>query len=370
MKIDQSQTKLKVKVVLSKQNEGWVIEKMADRLCQSLVALGCDATVGNDPDPSADVNQWMSYAFADGCPGTINTMMVTHPDDPFKVGLIKERVNSGAIQLALCMSSHTANELATFGVPRERLWYVLPALDAGVVPRRIRLGITGRIYDDGRKREWMLKRLAGEMSLERFRFEIFGPGWESTGEALRLAGAEVLIDSGTEDWIGDYSRIRSSIPEWDYCLYLGMDEGCLGTLDAVSAGIKTIVTAQGFHNDIPGGITHPFTEYSELKKILENIDHEKAERDGLLTDWTWANYAADHLEIWKAMIRHAGNPVPTLELEAAHVRRRVHYSDTATVGHIASKNLRFYLRVFQPQRIRGGLARIPVLQALRKWLGR
>jgi len=361
---------LKVRIILAPQNSGWVIEKMAHRLCQGLLDLGCKAEVENAADPRADVNQWMSYAFADGCPGTINTMMVTHPDDPFKVSLIKQRVLANDIQLALCMSSHTARELETFGIPGNRLWYVLPALDECVPPRRITFGITGKIYDDGRKREWMLKRLAKDMDLKRFKFMIFGSGWEPTVEALRVGGAEVTLDPGSEDWIGDYDRIRASIPNWDYCLYLGMDEGCLGTLDAVSAGVKTIVTAQGFHNDIPGGITHPFINYNQLVEILTTINREKADREDLLVDWTWANYAADHLAIWQVMLRHGAEPVPKELLEAAQVNRRIHHGESAIKGRIASRDLAFYLRVIRPQRIRGGLARIPALQTLRKWLRR
>ncbi|MEO8080996.1 MAG: hypothetical protein ABI641_10725, partial [Caldimonas sp.] len=191
-------TVMRIRIVLAPQNAGWVIGKMAHRLCEALRKLGCTAEVAVDADSAADINHWMSFAFADGCAQTLNTMFVTHADDPFKVGLIRERLD-GPIQLALCMSRHATEELAEFGVPTERLWYVLPALDAAIAPRRIRVGITTRVYDDGRKREAFLSRLAVDMALDRFHFEIFGAGWDTVVRTLKQAGATVHHDPGSED---------------------------------------------------------------------------------------------------------------------------------------------------------------------------
>lgn len=361
---------MRIRIVLARQNAGWIIGKMAHRLCESLRALGCDADVNQEPDAKADINHWMSFAFADGCPGTLNTMLVTHPDDPFKVRLIRERVGS-AIQMALCMSAHAMRELVEFDVPQERMWYVLPAVDAPVEPRRIRIGITTRIYDDGRKREVFLSRLAREMPLDRFHFDIFGAGWDKVVADLQKGGATVSLDPGSDDWQGDYARIRTALPLFDYYLYLGMDEGSMGTLDAVSAGVKTIVTAQGFHLGLPGGITHPFTEYDELRAIFQQLDGAERAKRERLAGWTWDNYAREHLGVWQAMLRHRGSVVPREELVATQVRdAAVPAAGGAVVGRIASNSWRFYARALAPARIRGAVARIRWLQPLRRWIGR
>lgn len=362
---------MRIRIVLAKQNAGWIIGKMARRLCESLQALGCQADVQDTPDPAADVNHWMSFAFADGCPGTLNTMLVTHADDPYKVRLIRERVSS-AIQMALCMSAHAMNELADLDVPRECMWYVLPALDAPVEPRRIRIGITTRIYDDGRKREAFLSRLAREMPLDRFHFDIFGEGWEKVIADLVKAGATVSHDPGSDDWLGDYARIRAALPLFDYYVYLGMDEGSMGTLDAMSAGVKTIVTAQGFHLSLPGGITHPFTEYDELSTIFQTINAREQAKRERLKSWTWDAYAREHRGVWQAMLRHRGSRVPIEELAATQVRRAAATADgegLALQGRIASNHWRFYLRTLSPARVRGAIARIPWLQPLRRRIG-
>jgi len=362
---------MRIRIVLAPQNAGWIIGKMAHRLCESLQALGCNADVQSEADPAADINHWMSFAFADGCAGTINTMLVTHADDPFKVRLIRERVG-GAIQMALCMSAHAMHELAEFDVPKDRMWYVLPALDAPVEPRRIRIGITTRIYDDGRKREVFLTRLAREMPLDRFHFDIFGAGWEKVVSDLVKAGATVSHDPGSDDWQGDYARICAALPQFDYYLYLGMDEGSMGTLDAVSAGVKTIVTAQGFHLGLPGGITHPFTGFDELRAIFNQLDAAERGKRERLASWTWDAYAREHLGVWQAMLRHRGSSVPMQELIATQVRNAAppaDAGDAAVHGRIASNHWRFYARALAPTRIRGAIARIPWLQPLRRLIG-
>lgn len=364
---------MRIGLVLAPQNSAWVIGKMAHRLCDALVQLGHEARVSADPDPHADVNHWMSFAFADGCDETLNTMFVTHADDPFKVRLIRDLV-ARRIQLALCMSPHAVEELADLGVPRERLWFVLPAIDEPVPPRRVRIGVTTRVYDDGRKREAFLVRLARELRLDAFHFDIFGGGWEAVVAELEGAGATVSYDPGTEDWQGDYARIRTAIPSFDYYLYLGMDEGSLGTLDALSAGVKTIVTAQGFHLDLPGGIDHPFTDYDGLRDIFRRLDAKAADQRQRLAQWTWKTYASEHVGVWEAMLRARPGSVTADQLAATRHRANLVDAVGATVppiagGKIASGQLGFYLRAFAPTRIRGALARTRLLRPLRKLLG-
>jgi len=362
---------MRINIVLAAQNAGWVIGKMGHRLADGLRSDGHSVSVSESPDPSAEVNHWMSFAFADGCSQTLNTMFVTHADDPFKVRLIRERL-TGPIDLALCMSPHAAEELASFGVPRERLWHVLPAIDAPLAPRRVVIGITTRVYDDGRKRERFLQRLANDMRLDAFHFQIFGAGWESIAWKLRGAGAQVDLDAGTDDWQGDYVRMQAAIPSFDYYLYMGMDEGSLGTLDAASAGVRTIVTAQGFHMSIPGGIDHPFVTYEELREVFNGIDVRLRQRTDAYAHWSWASYAREHAAIWKSMIEHRGRPVPRAELEAATLRQSSApgAESPASHGKIATRSLRFYLRSLEPKRIRGGIARLRWLQPLRKALKR
>ena len=103
--------------------------------------------------------------------------------------------------MAICMSSMTVKQLVKDGLDRDKLCYVLPALDSGLEPRRIIIGLTTKLYPDGRKREALLVRLALEMDLSAFHFEIYGAGWESVTPVLEKAGALVRASDDRRDTV-------------------------------------------------------------------------------------------------------------------------------------------------------------------------
>ena len=49
---------------------------------------------------------------------------------------------------------------------------------------------------------------------------------------------------------------------------MGMDEGQMGVLDAHAAGVKTIVTSQGYHLDLKNSVTYPFEKFDSLLDIF------------------------------------------------------------------------------------------------------
>jgi hypothetical protein len=92
------------------------------------------------------------------------------------------------------------------------------------------------------------------------------------------------------------------MPSLDYYLYFGLDEGSMGFLDALAAGVPTIVTPQGFHLDVPDGITHPFETLADLVSILTKIAQDHRQRSHLVASWTWENYARQHLRTWTELL--------------------------------------------------------------------
>jgi hypothetical protein len=136
--------------------------------------------------------------------------------------------------------------------------------------------------------------------------------------------------------------------------------------------VKTIVTAQGFHLSIPGGITHPFVAYEELEAIFQGLARERESRHKALEAWSWEVYAREHLGIWQAMLLHRNGPVPAAQLEAAMQRRPEAESLNAPLvqGRIARRDWRFYMRSLEPSRVRGAVARLRWLQPLRKLIRR
>ena len=297
-------------LVLDPQSKGWIIEKMCHHLGSQLQYFGHQVSIGEEPHRSADINHFMMFYRIPKVIPNRSTVAITHIDDSQRLDQARRAVL--AAEMGICMSSMTVKQLVNGGVSREKLCYVLPAFDGGIQPRRIIIGLTTKLYSDGRKREALLVRLAGEMDLSQFHFEIFGTGWDKLAPLLREAGALVSVAADGNDAQADYQQIRERIPHFDYYLYLGLDEGSLGTLDALGAGVKTIVTPQGFHVDLPHGITHPFWTYDELRAVFESILEERAARVRAVAGLTWRRYAERHHFIWQTMLEGRADNLPGL----------------------------------------------------------
>jgi hypothetical protein len=295
---------MKVGIVLNRANKSWIIEKIAMRLQQELAALNVTAIISETAAADADIIHHMSWAFANTKTPQPSTMFVTHLDDSHKVSQVRATLGARTVDVGICMSSDTRQQLLDAGVKPGHVTYVSPAHDAAITPRRIRLGFTTRLYPDGRKRETLLLDVASRLRLDDFEFEIFGSGWEEVVPKLKTSGAAVVYHQETSDYLQDYQSMLAAIPGFDYYVYLGLDEGSLGTLDALSAGVKTIITPQGFHLDMPGGITHPVLSSDDLEQVFRQIVDERNARISSIRDWTWKTYAERHIEIWTAMSKN------------------------------------------------------------------
>src|SRR5262249_26027395 len=145
------------------------------------------------------------------------------------------------IEMGICMSSDTVRKLIRSGIPGEKLCYINPAHDGAVKPRKLILGITSKVQSSGCKREKILTEIADHISPTDFKFVIMGAGWD---EIVNDLGSK-FIEVDYYDHF-DYDLYCGLIPRLDYYLYFGQDEGSMGFVDALAAGIPTIVTPQGF----------------------------------------------------------------------------------------------------------------------------
>lgn len=301
----------------------WILGKFAIKLRDELLAKNIQCDISGTSDPTADINHHINYYPYDGRRTTADTIMITHIDADNKLRRVQWQLVEA--EMGVCMSAETLESLASRGIPRAKLCFVNPAHDGTMHPRKTVIGITTRVYPDGCKREGMLLELAESIFPEDFAFRIMGAGWNSIVSTLRDRGFEI-------EYVEQFDRDRydAFMSTLDYYLYLGLDEGSMGFLDALAAGVGTIVTAQGFHLDVPGGITHAFIDGPELKRIFNDIAAERKARQRAVADWTWAEYARKHISMWEYVLaRKAGRPVP----EPLHLTLRKIGID---IGHQAS----------------------------------
>lgn len=350
---------MKINLLLNPANRSWIIQKIAENLARDLEGSGVATSISDTVDDSADLVHHMSWAFANVQTRQPSTMFITHLDDLFKLNQVRAMLER-EVKVGICMSSDTMRQLQQHGCRPQSLCYISPAHDGGIPPRRIVIGITSRVYPDGRKREAVLQEVARRMDLSAFEFRIFGLGWDETNEVLRAAGAQVAYFGETDDFRKDYETLQAAIPHFDYYLYLGMDEGSLGTLDALAAGVATIVTPQGFHLDLPDGITHPVISADDLAAVFAKVQAERQTRIAAVSGLTWAHYARSHAEVWQAILAEAPLPVrasntvaaPSALVSAMEAQRRA----------MARRN------ALSPRRMLSALSHHPLLKPARRHL--
>jgi hypothetical protein len=287
---------MRVRIVSYEDVNAWILGKFARKMEEELLKLGVKVDIGNEPDPAADINHHIIYLdYKPVKSSAIDTLMITHIDNQAKLQLIKEQLN--VARLGICMSADTMKLLGDFGISHQKICYVNPAHDGVIKSRKFSVGLSFKIHADGRKREQLLVKVTDNVSADDFKFVIMGEGWEDIILNMRSKGFEVEYFPGF-----DYAKYVELVPTFDYFMYMGQDEGAMSYTDALSAGVKTIVTPQGYHLDAPGGITHAFNTGEELVAVFKKIAEEKTQRINAVRTWTWEHYAIKHLDLWNYLL--------------------------------------------------------------------
>lgn len=287
---------LKVRIV--DMESGWIIGKFARKLCEELQKLGIDAELVSKRDPSADINHYPLYTYIDySVSKHINdTMMITHVDSLSKVELIKGRLKTYG--MGICMSKDTMEKLTSWGVPRQKLCYINPAHDHVIKPRKFVIGLTYKTHSDCRKRDEFLIDICKRIDKEYFKIVIMGTGWDKIIDEIKALGIETEY---YPEFV--YDTYINLVPTFDFFLYFGNDEGNMGYLDALAAGVETIVTPQGFHLDAKGGLSYPCENINDYVRTFEEIADRKKKLVASVEEWTWENFAKKHIEVWNYILK-------------------------------------------------------------------
>lgn len=283
-----------IKVNIVCWDQGWILRKFADRLCENLMSLGVDVSIGVHTDPTADINHHVQFGIC--IPEKQDTIMVSHVDCEYWLDILKIQLQTA--KLAICMSKETVDRLTMLGIPRQKLCYVSPAHDHAVKPKKYVIGITHRNHGDFRNRETTVLDIFSVLNPKFFILKIMGDGWDDIVTHMEKMGFEVEYYP-----MFDYQRYQEMIPELDYYMFFGNDEGSMGFLDALAAGVETIVTPQGFHMDLKDGITYPCKTVKEFAEALLELQRKRERLIKLVEPLTWENYAKKHIEIWECLLK-------------------------------------------------------------------
>lgn len=201
--------------------------------------------------------------------------------------------------MGICMSRETMETMQTYGIPANKLCYINPAHDGVIRPKKYKIGITHRCYDtyDVRKRADAILDIVEGIDCDFFKFIIMGNGWERIRDELRRKEFEVEYYNTF-----DYSIYCQLMQNIDYFLYMGFDEGSMGYLDALAAGVGTIVTPQGFHLDVDCDIDYPCRNVVQFRNAFMDLQRKRMEKVESVKDWTWRNYVNKHMQIWDYLL--------------------------------------------------------------------
>lgn len=352
----------KINIFSGEEVDSWILGKFAKILEKQYSDFGIKTTISRSVNHNEDCfNHCLIYLHCN--PETASNkdvLMITHIDAYWKYQLLEQLLPK--VALGICMSKDQMDKLINMGLDKNKLCYVNPAHD-GIIPvKKYVVGLASRVYSDGRKNENYFCKLADILDCKYFKFKIMGAHWEPQVEYMRSKGFEVEYDNDF-----NYEKYTQYFfADMDYYLYMGLDEGQMGFVDAQSAGVKTIVTAQGYHLDSDSPITHAFMTYEELEKIFVDLQNEKMSIVEAMHDWTWENYAIKHLHIFEylssgkiidnnfkdginSLINNINSPATIIDEKAKtdyikYLKREIIHKDVAYVKN--SKSLSFLEKIF------------------------
>jgi len=281
---------MKVAIINYEQNLGMdaILSKYARMLERELIDLGHEAFISGKPE-EADINHHINYISYIPSGGK-DTTMITHLtgdkslSEKQKIEMAKKQSKTAH---GICMNKQIMDKLIENGIPKEKLSYVLHAHDG--TPRRPRIiSMIYNVYPDGRQREKMFVDLVNSLKdKDDFVFQIMGKGWKPLLDGLMKKGLRQV--NYMDNFYGDlYQQLLMTS---DYLLFTGDEDSLAQSIvDAKNAGLRIIAPPQ---NGLE--VEYPFRNQKELNEAFKKIN------DNPVKDWTFENYAKQHINIWKTL---------------------------------------------------------------------
>lgn len=285
-----------IRIICYEDVDAWILGKFARQLCDNLISFGRKADIAKVGDATASIGHHIIYYDAKEKWAPIETFMITHLDTDWKIEKVRHQLE--LYDMGICMSKETMTKLISMGLPANRLCYINPAQDGVIKPRPLVVGIASKTHSDKRKNEDSIIDVFLQLPKDGFILKIMGMGWDDYVQRLKNAGyAVVYFDKFVYE---DY--VSSFIPSLDYFIYFSHDEGSMAFLDAIAADVKTIVTPQGFHLDIPGGIDYSINGPLDIIPILTQIYENRMARVSRISQWNWGEYTRRHILVWDYLL--------------------------------------------------------------------
>lgn len=171
-------------------------------------------------------------------------------------------------------------------------------IKAGIDPRfrpEIRVGICGRPYADGRKRQWIPAKLSTMMNLDLFRFVFWGQNWDDVADDLLHKGVKSELHRDPD--FGEYPKIMRS------CDVLLVTEEVTGgpqaLTEALASGVPVFTPPVGYGLEFSDPSVSYYNTTEELSQLFKSMAEGVTSRTRLVQDRTWDNWTKDHERLLK-----------------------------------------------------------------------
>lgn len=275
----------------------WIFRIIAEDISRETKKIGLECRMGKlDEYRGEDIVYHVWWRLAVPVKGAkVNSVFITHTDDALKEYDLKNMKDS--FDSYICMSPEDAKFLCDLGFDSSKVVGIdLPARNKYIRP--ISVGIFSACYPDGRKNEqWLLDYCEEDENAKLLNFVFIGSGWYKIANRLEELSISFEWHNVPRSLPYEYQYQQTILEDVDYYMYMGMDGGAMGTLDAYAMGCQLIVTNDGFHQTIPN-IDYTFDTrvgFIEQMKLIAKRQRDKIE---FYAERTAENYVKMLVNVW------------------------------------------------------------------------
>lgn len=275
----------------------WIFKIIAEDICREAKKLGLICRLGKlDEYQGEDIvyHMWWRLAVPVKC-AKLNSVFVTHTDDALKEHDLKSMKDS--FDSFVCMSPEDAKFLCDLGYdPSKVVGIDLPARNTYIRP--LSVGIFSACYPDGRKNEqWIIDYCETDENAKLLNFVFIGTGWYRILQRLEELSISFEWHNVPRSLPYEYQFQQDVLKNVDYYMYVGMDGGAMGTLDAYAMGCRLIVTYDGFHQTIPN-IDYAFDTKEGFIQQMKSIARKQRDKIDFYGQRTSENYVKRLVKVW------------------------------------------------------------------------
>jgi hypothetical protein len=289
----------KILLILSKENDSWIIAKIVDRIGREFRLLGHIVEVSSDYKTGYDYIFWSLFRQVptNRIPESLTSefFLITHVDDSKKLDICRKLIQNGLNPI--CMSRDSATNISSILGLIDRIPWVTLGSDLAVEhPPRMKILMSSILYPDGRKNaHWLAEGLPAYI-LDNVEFHFLGRGWDPIVQQIENQGGIAKFEQNDSLDKETYEVSLRKFQMSDLVIYTGFDEGSLSVLDAYLLGLDLLVSAQGFHLEFGMSDQNLFTTRAEF---YEKFQEKLTNYIQIKSKFTWSSTAMSLIEIFK-----------------------------------------------------------------------